>query len=330
MDGEGALTQKIKDFTRQIFKGRDQLPANSQKKLDKFGDKEIEKIKIVRKPIMKSINKVANLLTNGKFEKSMIENGYDDMFHLRLDIFLKGAPCVSVEKNETVTISRGKCESKNVDGLETRIVEIKKPRSLKEAYDKMTKGYPTKKNLYDYSSHKNNCQKFVDVFLSQNKDAFNYTVEDKKFVKQKVDWIFKEYKRLAKGAKVLTNIAQRLSLFMTGGADSDEEMKDLTKEMDALSFKPTKFKVPTRKELMRPHIKDFRKPKSQQIFFRPTAKRPNEKEEEKQSKRKTDTELARPKVKRGGIDLSKMFANFDQKGKGMSLNDMIASNDFIY
>ena len=339
MDGEGALTQKIKDFTRQIFKGRDQLPANSQKKLDKWGDYEIEKVKIVRKPIMSGITKLADKLTKGKFTKDMAKNGFDDLFHLRLDIFLKGSVCITIEKNETVTISRGKCESKNVDGLETRIVEVKKPITLKEAYDKMTRGYPTKKNLYDYDSLKNNCQRFVDTFLTQNKDAFNYTSEDKKFVKQDLKFIIDKYSKLKKPAKIITNIAQRLSLFMTGGADSDEEMKDLTKEMEALSvIRPSApipfdeedeeeikgFKVPTREDLIKPHLKDYKKPKSQRTFYRPAPKRPNQQKEEKKGKRKTETDITKPQAKRGGIDLSEMFANFDQKGEGDKLEYHIA------
>jgi len=222
MEGDGALTQKIKDFTRQIFKGRDQLASNSQKKLDKWGDYEIQKLKIVRKPIMSGITKLADKLTKGQFTKDMAKNGYDDMFHLRLDIFLKNAPCLTIEKNETITISRGKCEKTNEDGLEARMVEVKKPRTLKEAYERMTKGYATKKNLYDYDSLKNNCQRFVDTFLTQNKDAFNYTAEDKKFVKQDLKFIIDKYSKLKKPAKIITNIAQRLSLFMTGGADNQE------------------------------------------------------------------------------------------------------------
>ncbi len=323
MEGKG-FGKRVIDFTRQLIKGRDQLANNSQKKLDKWGDSEIEKVTIIRKPIMAGINKLANFLTKGQFTKDMLKNGYDDMFHLRVDIKLKESVCLTIEKNETLEISRGKCENLNKDGLESRVVEIKKPITLKEAYDKMTKGYPNNRVLYSYDSVKNNCQRFVDVFLSKNKDAFNYTAEDKKFVKQDVKFILDNYKGLKKGARAITGLAQRLTLFMTGGADNDEEMKDLMEGFDTLSFKPTKFKVPTRKELMEPHKKDYKKPKSQKTFFRPVAKRPNEQQEEKQSKRKTDTEISRPKAKRGGIDLSKMF------GSGISLNDIIASNDFKY
>ena len=208
--------KKVIDFTRQIIKGRDQLAANSQKKLDKWGDYEIEGVKIVRKPIMEGIVKLANKLTKGEFKKDMLKN-YDDLFHLRVDIKLKGGVCLTIEKNETVEISRGKCENLNEDGLEAMDIEVKKPRTLKEAYERMTKGYPTAKNLYDYDSVGNNCQRFVDTFLSKNNDAFNYTAEDRKFVKQDVKFIIEKYNKLRKGAKVITNLAQRLSLFMTGG-----------------------------------------------------------------------------------------------------------------
>jgi hypothetical protein len=237
-EGEG-FKQQVLDFTRQIFKGRDKLAANSQTKLDKWGDSIIEGVKIVRKPIMPGINKLANLLTKGKFEKDMLKNGYDDLFHLRVDLKLKGGPCLTIEKNESVAISRGKCENINEDGLEAMDIEVKKEITLKDAYEKMTKAYPTPKNLYDYDSVNNNCQIFVDRFLSKNKDAFDYTADDKKFVKQDVKFVLDNYMKLKKGAKVITNLAQRLSLFITGAGEEEEnkildnniQMSEMT-EMD--------------------------------------------------------------------------------------------------
>ena len=221
--------KKVIDFTRQIIKGRDQLASNSQRKLDKWGDYEIEGVKIVRKPIMEGIVKLANKLTKGEFKKDMLKN-YDDLFHLRVDIKLKGGVCLTIEKNETVEISRGKCENLNEDGLEAMDIEVKKPRTLKEAYERMTKGYPTAKNLYDYDSVNNNCQRFVDTFLSKNNDAFNYTAEDKKFVKQDIKFIVDNYEKLKKGAKVLTNLAQRLSLFLTGAGENKISTNDIPQE----------------------------------------------------------------------------------------------------
>jgi hypothetical protein len=228
-EGEG-FVQSVIDFTRQIFTGRDKLAANSQKKLDKWKDYEIEGVKIVRKPIMKGINKLANYLTDGKFKKDMLKNGYDDLFHLRVDVKLKNGPCLTVEKNESVAISRGKCENLNEDGLEAMEIEVKKPRTFGEAYERMTKGYGSAKNLYDYDSVNNNCQRFVDTYLSKNSDAFNYTAEDKKFVKQDVKFIVENYEKLKKGAKVITNLAQRLSLFYTGAGENKISTNDIQQE----------------------------------------------------------------------------------------------------
>ena len=226
MEGEG-----IGDFVRQIFTGRDKLAANSQRKLDKFNDSIIEGVKIVRKPISSGVSKAIKLLTAGKFEKEMLKAGYDKMFHLRVDLKLKNGPCVSVEKNDTVAISRGKCENMNEDGLEVMDIEVKGERTLGEAYERMTKGYGSAKNLYDYDSVNNNCQRFVDTFLSKNSDAFNYTAEDKKFVKQDVKFIVEKFAKLKKGMKVITNLAQRLSLFLTGAGENKISTNNIQKEM---------------------------------------------------------------------------------------------------
>jgi len=219
------VLQRIIDFTRQIITGRDQLAANSQKKLDKWRDAVIKEIRIVRKPIQKGITILADLLTKGQFTKDAIKHGHDDLFHLRVDIILENGVCLTLEKNETIEISRSKCKERVKEDLENRIVEIKKPITFGEVYDNMVKGYPSKRALYDYDSLTNNCQRFVDTYLSQNKSAFNYTKEDKDFTKQDIQFILNKYKKLGFGAKVITDLAQRLTLFMTGGMDEEEKKR---------------------------------------------------------------------------------------------------------
>ena len=225
------VLQRIIDFTRQIIKGRDQLAANSQKKLDKWRDAVIKEIRIVRKPIQKGITILADLLTKGQFTKDAIKHGHDDLFHLRVDIILENGVCLTLEKNETIEISRSKCKERVKEDLENRIVEIKKPITFGEAYDNMVKGYPSKRALYDYDSLTNNCQRFVDTYLSQNKSAFNYTAEDKDFTKQDIQFILNKYKKLGFGAKVITDLAQRLTLFMTGGARMPPFIEDEINEL---------------------------------------------------------------------------------------------------
>lgn len=234
------VLQRIIDFTRQIIKGRDQLAANSQKKLDKWRDAIIKEIRIVRKPIGKGITILADLLTKGQFTKDAVKHGHDDLFHLRVDIILENGVCLTLEKNETIEISRSKCKERVKEDLENRVVEIKKPITFGEAYDNMVKGYSSKRALYDYDSLTNNCQRFVDTYLSQNKSAFNYTKEDKDFVKQDISFVLNKYKKLGFGAKVITDLAQRLTLFMTGGASplkkGNETREVIVKKKDKLLY----------------------------------------------------------------------------------------------
>jgi len=218
--GEGIL-KKIFDFTRQIITGRDKLGSKFEKRLNKFKDQKIKEVYIVRAPIIKGVEKALDLLNKGKLKKEMVKAGYDDLFHLTLNIVLENGVCLRIEKNETVYIDRG-CIYKNPKP-ETGVkkVEVKKDITLGEAYDKMTKGYPSASRLYGYDSVNNNCQRFVNTFLSQNKDAFNYTGEDKSFVVQDVRDVMKKFKKTKGISKKITDLASRLSLFLTGGAGPD-------------------------------------------------------------------------------------------------------------
>mgnify|MGYP003110694396 FL=1 len=230
------MIKRVKDFTRQLIKGRDQLSGNSQKKLDKWRNTPIKKVYIVRKPLMSGLYKLAQFFTKGEFKKDMLKNGYDDMFHLRVDIVLENDVCLTLEKLETVTITRGsKCRLREKDELEHRVIEVNRPITFGEAYHNMTKGFSSKKELYDYDSLKNNCQKFINIFLTKN-PAFKYSAEDRAFVNQDVSFLVNKYSSLGKGAKVFTDIAQRLRLFTTGGGHV-EERRSLNELILSLSKK---------------------------------------------------------------------------------------------
>lgn len=216
MEGEGFI-KKVFDFGRQVITGRDKLGSKFEKRLNKFKDQKIKEVYIVRAPIIKGVEKALDLLNKGELKKEMSKAGYDDLFHLTLNIVLENGVCLRIEKNETVYIDRG-CIYKNPKP-ETGVkkVEVKKDITLGEAYDKMTKGYPSASRLYGYDSVNNNCQRFVNTFLSQNKDAFNYTGEDKSFIVQDVRDVMKKFKKTKGMSKKITDLASRLSLFLTGG-----------------------------------------------------------------------------------------------------------------
>jgi hypothetical protein len=188
------------------------LAANSQKKLDKFRDVKISSVMIVRTPIFKAINKLADFLTKGKFTKDMLANGYDDMFHLAVIVKLENGVHLKIEKNETVEISR-------VPGFPPKDIQQRKvylrktPPTLGEAWKNFEGSYPNKRVMYNYDSLKNNCQRAIDNFLSSNQRYWYYDKQDKAFVKQDVKFIADNYPKLAKGAKAITDLAQRLTLF---------------------------------------------------------------------------------------------------------------------
>jgi len=96
----------IGDFLRQVFTGRDQLDRKSQSVLDKNGSSNIKQVWVMRAPIQAFLTDFLNIITLGKFNKEMLKNGHDKLFHLSAVVLLENGNRYRVEKNDTVKISR--------------------------------------------------------------------------------------------------------------------------------------------------------------------------------------------------------------------------------
>ncbi len=82
--------------------------------LEKYGDDQIADIKICRKPIFSMIEKLANLLSSGKWEENKQSLSYDKMMHL-FALFrvwhrdMDNVKCFKIEKNYIVEIKPLRC-----------------------------------------------------------------------------------------------------------------------------------------------------------------------------------------------------------------------------
>ena len=191
------------------------------KKINKFlqdnGDKKIIKIQVCRVPLNKAIEKVLSILTLGKSEKLKKNYNYDNMFHLYMSITLENDKEYIIEKNQVVQIIPKKSVKKSncADSMNTNF-------TVKDLIEDSEKNYS---RIYRYSSHEDNCQKFISTLL--NNQGIN-----------KFDDFIMQYhvKDILKGntrklTQITTDFAGLLKR-ITGAGDNEE--KEIMKEYNLI------------------------------------------------------------------------------------------------
>lgn len=154
--------------------------------LKREGDQQITNIEVCRVPVTGILQKLANLMTIGKFKRELKRMGYDTVFHLYLVVYLANGKVYSLEKNQRVNIISGKKSGtcKNQAGGIGTLREF-----IMNAESKNIPGF------YRYDAFTDNCQKWVyDILNCNGITQFN------SFVLQKVDTLAPSiFKKILRG-----------------------------------------------------------------------------------------------------------------------------------
>ena len=184
--------------------------------LEKYGEAEIYEVKICRKPVFPVIERLANLLSSGKWEENKEKLSYDKMFHLF--ILLRLAPMkqngeekiLKVEKNHVVEIRPSTWDT---DGdTESVPYSTDTGMSLNKMFRHGIKAVGESK-FWIYDARTQNCQYFVRNILSGYR-SWNSNVE--KFVLQDAEKVLENLGLLGKVAKVATDIAGVADVALNG------------------------------------------------------------------------------------------------------------------
>ena len=170
-----------------------------KKLLESIGNEKIKSITIVRTPLSSLITTVANLTSQGDFQKAVSNKGYDTLFHLSLWINNK----YNLEKNEKpslTTVSPIKSNS------QTKMVNIIPNNLTFNTLIDRTKRYMGS-SFDDYNFETNNCQDFLLAILNSNRIG---NPDDRKFIKQDISTIVKTIPSLW---KTIGNIGTKVAGF---------------------------------------------------------------------------------------------------------------------
>lgn len=215
-------------------------PKDIDRMLDLYGDWEITKLRAVRKPLNKIIERLANLVTLGRFEKKKKEIGVQVYYHLFMVIALRSPEgennVIALEKNQRVGwkdhASAGL--SSNEEGMDvplgSKSVTLEEFIENGEDYNKSHQG-ETGCKMYIYSARGDgkqecNCQRYVEDMLKGN-GLWSEKLKD--FVIQDVQHTTP--KLLGKLLDRVTNLASRANYMIRGGT------------FDMYRYKPTQQRI---------------------------------------------------------------------------------------
>jgi len=204
---------KIKDTAKAIFKGQSRLQPPERKLMEQYGDKVITKLVIQRAPIKTvPVDSLMNLITNGNFNKSLQEYGYDKLFHLFVIITLEDQTEISLEKNETIQMKKSPQKS-NYESLNVSLSG--KVITLNELMEKTSNLMGS--NFFPYHPINNNCQTFISSVM---KAIGLNTSQIDTFVNQPVDKLFETYDKTGKLTNWMAKITQlgtKMNFLKRGG-----------------------------------------------------------------------------------------------------------------
>lgn len=192
MDGSGlkkvlssaasAVSSKIKKIFTPLT---DKYNNQSQKMINKYGDKKITSIQIRRTPIASILDNVLNLISLGKWAKAKKDQQIDKLFHLALIVVIDGQQVV-IEKNAAIDLSTN---FKTTADTQVQPVPMgDKTFTLNEMLEK-TRNAVGDQRYFAYDPFTNNCQYFIRYLLQT---VGLYTDEAKNFLFQDMTGIIKQ------------------------------------------------------------------------------------------------------------------------------------------
>jgi hypothetical protein len=180
--------------------------------LEKYGDHTIVALRVARKPIFGVIDKIANLISLGRWNRQKNKLNYDDVFHLYMVMRLSDGSIIRIDKNQVVVIAPELFEAPTAETMDVNLNN--NVISLKQL---ITRGEQSVglSNYWVYNPTTNNCQKFVIDTLNANNlltsDLQKFILQDAKLLIEKSNPI------MGPIATGVTNVAARFDHGMYGG-----------------------------------------------------------------------------------------------------------------
>jgi len=231
----------MNNFFRQLFYGIDNLTNQQQNIINTYGNNNIIKIIVYRKPVSKILKNILNFISFGKFLNNLKKSPYDEIYHLFMIITLDNNINILIEKNERINIkilNNIDILNLNNDNYTQKIDIIINNKII--FYDLLYNTYKIMgNNFYIYDSSIFNCQNFILSILKSNNI---YQIEYDKFIYQDPNYFFYQLNYLKKFNKNITDIASKINLIKTGSGIDDKNINKIVYNNEKYKYNSNKNK----------------------------------------------------------------------------------------
>ncbi len=195
-----------------VFKG----PSNKEPKaltqfLNSRGNQQVVKLWLAKKPVLKPVQKVLNILSFGKYEKTKKDLNYDDVTHNYLIFQLRDGSKWVIERNHAVQFRPAKSND-----FKSQIIEIPLSKAL-TAKEMINTASRNDKDFWKYDPKSKNCQLFTSEVINRNqlmpKDPKVYKEVEPQNAGTLLDSLPPQTKAIP---KLVTNIAGSVDRLITG------------------------------------------------------------------------------------------------------------------
>jgi len=208
LEGGGVFDWLKKGYekVKSVFNKNDKFNNTSNKTLEKYGNKKIVELSVIRTPINSLIKKVLKGL-GGNLK-------YDELFHLGLIAEVEGGKKIILEKNETINI-----DDKFKSSRESQYMKVPYNRNitLNDLVNNSMKLWIPGYKFYEYNYKDNNCQIFVSRLL---KGSDLLTDDLQKFIMQDVSDLLGN--KAGKVANFVTDVAGVVNKITGGAIEGDK------------------------------------------------------------------------------------------------------------
>ena len=199
------------DMKNKLFNGKLDYSPKVKDIINKYGNDEISRIEIWKKPVNTVLLKAMSLLTFGEFEKRVKNEGFDKLYHLQLVAKTIYDKNILIEKNEIINMELK--PSKSNDTQVMRIDNVRGGTTIKMLLEGANKILGDQK-YFKYNGSNSNCQDFC-IALINGSNLSNPQVQS--FVKQDTKKLFEGLSFLRKTSNTLTDVGAYAQVVMQGG-----------------------------------------------------------------------------------------------------------------
>ncbi|RTL06722.1 hypothetical protein EKK58_04265 [Candidatus Dependentiae bacterium] len=211
------------DTFRQIIHGVDQFSNMSKETINKYGNDNINAIRIARTPLNKVLDKTIDALSFGKFGSLVKKEGYNTLYHLSLILSLSSGERLIYEKNEVVYIHPVSQSSSLKPNTQYMDIPVNKKITLNEFINNAIK-YMGEKNYFQYRSLTNNCQNFIENSLKgsglADAKTAGFIFQDMSNIRKEMNKTHGYFEKLLNG---VTETGARASVLMGKGIDLGDD-----------------------------------------------------------------------------------------------------------